>query len=169
MPITTLEKFSFNNSFKSYSFVFLNNLKPKLIHIHSYLFHAPAIFPPNSTLFIYHHDTFRCRQAQILQTRWFVFFSLFSPISHWLPEARSFPSHESQGGDQSRPSTWSWHCLHISLHLFSVVFLHTQQSTRTESQLLCFVWLWITSFFFFLTRDTRQLDYLISGDILMAH
>ena len=74
-----------------------------------------------------------------------------------------------QGGDESRPSTWSWHCLHISLHLFSVIFLHTQQSTRSKSQLVCFV-LFLNDFFFYvLTSDTRQLDYLIPGDIPIAH
>ena len=45
----------------------------------------------------------------------------------------------NQGGDESRQSTLSWRCLHISLHFFSVIFLHTQQSTRSESQLVCFV------------------------------
>ena len=55
----------------------------------------------------------------------------------------------NQGGDESRPSTLSWRSLHISLHFFSVIFLHTQQSIRSESQLACFV-LFLNYNFFFL-------------------
>ena len=39
-------------------------------------------------------DTVRRRKPQILQTRWFVFFNLFSLILHGLPETRIFPSFE---------------------------------------------------------------------------
>ena len=78
-----------------------------------------------------------------------LYFSTFSLLFHidYLKQESFLHKKENQGGDESRPFTLSWSCLHISFYFFSVIFLHTQQSTRSESQLVCFV-LFLNYFFF---------------------
>ena len=143
MPITTLGKFSYNNYFKSYLFVFLNNLNPKLIHNPTFLVilsRRTLFFPlsrPCSSItmipFVVEKLRF-CKFVGLSSSACSVLFHI-----DYLRQESSLQMKVNQGGDQSRSSTWSWHCLHISLNFVSVILLHTHQSTRSEYQLVCFV------------------------------
>ena len=139
-------------------------------HIPSYLFHAHAIFPltrPCSSVsmirFVVEKIRF-CKFVGLSSSACSVLFHI-----DYLRQESFLHVKGNQGGDESCPSTLRWCCLHISLHFFSVIFLHTQQGTMSKSLLVCFVLFLNYFFLYFLTSDTRQLDYLISGNILMAH
>ena len=141
--ITTLETFSYSNSFKSYLFVFLNNLNPKLTHIPTFvvIFLTRTLFFPltrpclSITMIRFVVEKLRfCKFVGLSSSACSVLFYI-----DYLRQEPFLHVKGNQGGDESRPSTLSWRCLHISLHFFSVIFLHTQQSTRSESQLVCFV------------------------------
>ena len=167
--MTTFENSYYNNSFKSYLFLFLNNLNPKLIHILTFLVISSTrklFFPltqPSSSITMIPFVAEKLRFCKFVGLS----SSACSVLFHvdYLRQESFLHMKGNQGGDQSRPSTWSWHCLYISLHFFSVIFL----LGLNLYYFLLLLFFFNSFFFYFLTSDTRQLDYLIPGHILMAH